>query len=420
MDRFSIAAVIQNVAAFARDSPLSTGIVYIRCLSYFSSAFNKLANQGLLPNEKKSDAKPLNLDAFVNPDQRQMDFLDKLVRLRKQKESTSVPLLPNLVVTQLLDFNGPQETIPVLQNPLQYGIFIDQFTGCHLIDLLIHNGSDREAAQVAALLINRNLCNNELVASLAIQAFYTFLKSFQPKVAEKIEEPTEVEKVRVKFVRNYVKDANPKTEDQLLGEAMIKLAASANEAGLKDFGHNIEWVGYVLSGRIGEAEKYLGQHKDLLYKEILELSRQVIDKLIGEKPTELINLLDQAIKECKRTDSFAEYLNARVKVSAESLEPQLMSEYLKSYKEWETGYQRALEEQQRIQNIHDRVEKIESTLRALETRRQSLWYFENKEEIDIQIYKKKVFYPKRWFGKKKKPKTVDAFYVPPEISRGGN
>ncbi|XP_034477614.1 uncharacterized protein LOC117784103 [Drosophila innubila] len=393
-----------------------------RCLSYFSNAFNNLANQGLPilqnANERKSDAKHLDLDAFVNRDQKQMDFLDKLVKLRKQKESTSVPLLPNLVVKQLMDYNGPQEAIPVLQNPLQYGIFIDQFTGCHLIDLLIHNGSDREAAQVAALLIERNLCNNELVASLAFQSFYAFLKSFQPKVVEKVDQSTEVEKVRVKFLRNYVENENTKTEDQLLGEAMIKLAASTIQADLKDFGQNIALLGYVLSGRIGEAEECLSLHKDTFYKGILELGRKLIDSLSEEKPTEFISLLDQAISECKRSDSFDEKLNARVKLSAESAEPQLMSEYSKSFKEWETGYQRALEEQQKIQNIHERVEQIESTLSALQTMRQSLWYFENKEDIDIQIYKKKVYYPKRWFGKKKKPKTVDAFYVPPTISRG--
>lgn len=396
-----------------------------RCLSYFSNAFNNLANQGLPnvatnlqnTNEGKTGAKNLDLDAFVNQDQRQMDFLDKLVKLRKQKECSSVPLLPNLVVKQLLDHNGPQEAIPVLQNPLQYGIFIDQFTGCHLIDLLLHNGSDREAAQVAALLIERNLCNNELIASLAVQSFYAFLKNYQPKVAEKVEQSTEVEKVRVKFLRNYVENANPKTEDQLLGEAMVKLAESTNQEGLKDFVQNISLLGHILAGHIAEAEKSLTLNKDIFYKDILEVGRKLIDSLNEEKPTEFISVLDQAINECKRSDSFVEKLNGRVKLSAESIEPQLMSEYSTSYQEWQTKYQRALEEQNKIQNIHERVEQIENTLSALQTKRQSLWYFENKEDIDIQIFKKKVHYPKRWFGKKKKPKTVDAFYVPPTITR---
>lgn len=44
-----------------------------------------------------------------------------------------------------------------------------------------------------------------------------------------------------------------------------------------------------------------------------------------------------------------------------------------------------------------------------------LWFFENEDKIDLEIESKTVRYPKRWFGKKKKPRVVDADYVPPEI-----
>ncbi|KAH8261653.1 hypothetical protein KR044_012983 [Drosophila immigrans] len=383
-----------------------------RCLSYFSSAFNNLANQGL-PNAA-ADAKHLDLDVFVNQDHKQMDFVDKLVKLRKQEDCTTVPLLPNLLVKQLLDYTGPQEAIPVLQNPLQYGIFIDQFAGCHLIDLLLHNGSHQEAAKVAALLIERNLCNNELIASLAIQSFYACLQKYEPKVVEKVEE-VEVQKVRVKFLRNRNEAENNTTEEQKMGAALLKLAASP---ALKDLSENIALLGYALSGRLAEAEKLLSDNKNNLYKGILEVARKLIDVLNAEKPAELINQLDQAISDSKRSESLVDLLNERVKRSAASLEPQLMSDYTKSYKDWEASFQKAVQAKLKVQDISKRVEEIETTLSALETTRQSLWYFENKEDIDIQIFKKQKHYPKRWFGKKKKPKAVDAFYVPPEISRG--
>ncbi|KAH8405792.1 hypothetical protein KR215_008852 [Drosophila sulfurigaster] len=391
-----------------------------RCLSYFSSAFNNLANQGL-PNvpatsiQNAAESKLLDLDVFVNQDHRQMDFVDKLVKLRKQKDCTAVPLLPNLVVKQLLDYTGPQEAILALQNPLQYGIFIDQFAGCHLIDLLMHNGSHREAAQVAAMLIERNLCNNELIASLAIQSFHAYLQKFEPKVAEKDEQSTEVEKVRVKFVRNRNEAESIKTEEQVMGEALLKLAANA---ALKDFSENVSLLGYALTGNLVEAEKVLSTSKDNLYKDILEVARKVIDALSTEKPAELLNQLDHAITDSKRSESLDDLLIHRVKRSAASLEPQLMSDYTKSYKDWEANFQKAVQAKLKVQDIDKRVEEIETTLSELETRRQRLWYFENKEDIDMQIFKKQKHYPKRWFGKKKKPKAVDAFYVPPEISRG--
>lgn len=52
-----------------------------RCLSYFSSAFNNLANQGPqnVPSQRINN---LDLDVFVNQDHKQMDLLDKLIKLR--------------------------------------------------------------------------------------------------------------------------------------------------------------------------------------------------------------------------------------------------------------------------------------------------------------------------------------------------
>jgi hypothetical protein len=45
-----------------------------------------------------------------------------------------------------------------------------------------------------------------------------------------------------------------------------------------------------------------------------------------------------------------------------------------------------------------------------------LWFFENEEQLELEIEKKNQgYYPQRWFGKKKKAKKQDENYVPPEI-----
>ncbi|XP_030556450.1 uncharacterized protein LOC115759611 [Drosophila novamexicana] len=385
-----------------------------RCLSYFSSAFNNLANQGPqnVPSQRINN---LDLDVFVNQDHKQMDLLDKLIKLRKQKDCSAVPLLPNILAKQLVDFSGPQDAVNVLRSPLQYGIFIDQFTGCHLMDQLLHAGNTREAAQIAALLVERDLCNNELVAVLSLKSFYTFLKGYQPSPQAKVEAP-EVEKVRVKFLRNFGENTNAKSEEKQLGEALIKLGSSASLE--RTLGQNVSLLGFVLSERYAEAEESVKQDSEILYKDVLEVCRKIVDALEAPSSPDFKNLLDEALKKCTKSDAFDELLDDRVKQCAASFEPQLMSEYAKSYQEWDARFQRAVEEQTKVQDTITRVENIQNTLETLKSMRQSLWFFENKEDIDIQIYKKKVYYPKRWFGKKKKPKAVDAFYVPPNVSRG--
>lgn len=181
-----------------------------RCYSYFSSAFNELASQTPQFQRKPTIGNNLDFDVLADRDNTNVDFMESLLRLRyarnyklvsclhtyfiyirKQKECSVAPLLPNIAVKRLLDHTSPQEVTTVLRNPLQFGVFIDEFTGCHLIDIMLNSGNAHEAAQVAAVLIERGLCKNELVASLSLQSFYSFLKNYTPKQQEKSEQNVE-------------------------------------------------------------------------------------------------------------------------------------------------------------------------------------------------------------------------------------
>ncbi|ALC42614.1 CG4882 [Drosophila busckii] len=387
-------------------------IPYRRYLSYLSSAFNSLALTNKNVTVAQQNVVKLDLDIFVNQDNRQIDLLDKLVRLRKQKECSNVPLFPNILVNQLLDYTTPQDVITVLRDPLQYGVFIDKFSGCHLMDYLINNGHALEAAQVAALLIERDLSNNDLTAALTYRSFCEFIKNYDAIVAkrdkEKVAEPSDVQKVRVKFLRNY-EEQKEITEDDRLGVAMIKLGDSSNE-----YAKNIALVGFALVGRYAELEQFIKVNQQFIYKDVLRACAMLMSK--AEKP-EVKKQLDDALKVSTRNKAFDDALDANVQQCAQSIEPKLIAEYAMAYENWQMKYQSAVREQSHILEVQSRVENVKATLNGLEIMRQKLWFFENKEDIDIQIFKKKVYYPKRWFGKKKKPKAVDALYVPPTISR---
>lgn len=56
---------------------------------------------------------------------------------------------------------------------------------------MLHTGNAHEAAQVAAVIIERDLCNNDLVVSLSLQSFYSYLKKYTPNQQEKSEQNDE-------------------------------------------------------------------------------------------------------------------------------------------------------------------------------------------------------------------------------------
>ncbi|SPP73163.1 uncharacterized protein LOC117578420 [Drosophila guanche] len=401
-----------------------------RWMSYFSTEFNALANEGpakfphLLPqgSQHAVAATNIDLDLFVNADNRQLDLVDRLLKLRKQKECSFVPLLPGLLVKQLLDSTNPQEAITVLRSPSQYGLFIDQFSGCFLMDVLLHSGNTLEAAQIAALLVDRGLCNNELVEALALQSFFKFVKDFKP-VESSDSKPAaspapEVEKVRVKFVRNVVEETSKETEEAALGRAMIEMGSG--EGTLKELKQNIALIGFVLSGRLPEAVSLLAQNREAYHKETLTACQSLADSLKLEVSDEFTQSLQQTLDKCTQNSAIHDKLESSVRSSAQKFEPKLLAEYGQSYQAWTKQFENAVKQFIDEQSLVERKQSIEKTLRELEAKRQNLWFFENKDDIDIQIYKKKVKYPQRWFGKKKTPKAADTFYVPPSVTRSAN
>lgn len=56
----------------------------------------------------------------------------------------------------------------------------------------------------------------------------------------------------------------------------------------------------------------------------------------------------------------------------------------------------------------------------MQAEEKKLWFFDNEDKIDLEIDGKKVFYPKRWFGKKKSPRVVDEHYIPPDVDARRN
>ncbi|EDV36248.1 uncharacterized protein Dana_GF12059 [Drosophila ananassae] len=399
-------------------SRISCALPTRRLMSYLSPEFNKLANEGPKISAASHVAANMDLDLFVNPDNRPMDLVDRLAKLRSQKEASLVPLFPSVLVKQLLDSTNPQEAISVLRSPTQYGLFVDQFSGCYLMDVLLHNGNAVEAAQVAAILVERGLCNNELVEALALQSFYGYAKDFKPVVAEPQDKPapkaSDVEKVRVKFIRNYHEDPSEKTEEKKLGRAMVKIGSG--EGSLKDLKQNIALLGYVIAGQLADASSFLEKNKQSFHKDTLTAAQSAAEGSKLEGAEELVKSLQDALEKTTKTNAIAEQLENSVKSSAQKYEPKLLADYGDSYQKWAVEFEKAVSKKTEERSLDLRRDNINKTLSELELKRQNLWYFENKDEIDIQIYKKKVYYPKRWFGKKKKPKAVDTFYVPPNIT----
>lgn len=83
------------------------------------------------------------------------------------------------------------------------------------------------------------------------------------------------------------------------------------------------------------------------------------------------------------------------------------------FKNWEIIRQQRLEEQSKRLDRAKRMKIIEQKQKELQEEEQKLWFFENEENIDLQIEEKEQL--EDTTTKKSSQEKTDDDYIPPEI-----
>lgn len=151
-------------------------------------------------------------------------------------------------------------------------------------------------------------------------------------------------------------------------------------------------------------------------RQTLELSQILLKNKEGVDDN-LTNGINRRLEEAADSKNIDALLSTFLEEAGKEDEMKLIKQQKAKYEIWKE--QDVLEKNKKINIIppSQRKEIIDQIVSDVTQQRQKLWYFENEELVDLEIFKKNKSYPKRWFGKKKKPKVVDDNYVPPEIKR---
>ncbi|XP_055845258.1 28S ribosomal protein S27, mitochondrial [Episyrphus balteatus] len=378
-------------------------------------------------SQKNGKLNAIDIDIFVNKtsaaDESRVDEINELIHTLRISEETTNTLdsTHHAVVRNYVDMGHITDLISILDNRMAYGIFLDDYSASYLLDYLIKKQDFHSAARTATFLMLQEDFENELPRSLALFACYKYLNRREPfyQVEEKdeqAEKPKEV-KVRVKFLRNEFFDDHfdIKNHDHLVGKTFVAIGKKLD----KPFSPNVKLLGYTLYGKYEEALKELKTTEKIFFKETLEHCLKVLEAIEVEDPSlESLKVVVQerlANTNQLQSESFDTLLEDYCKSVVAKQEPVAIEAQKELYKKWNNLREEKLtEELNRLQRAK-RLKKIELMTEEMKKKEQHLWFFENESDIDLQIDSKKAFYPKRWFGKKKVPRVIDADYVPPEI-----
>ncbi|XP_015596826.1 28S ribosomal protein S27, mitochondrial [Cephus cinctus] len=371
----------------------------------------------------------IDVDIFANAiitDEQLEELMNIVYRVRLTPEASNVlPSTSHAFIRAFLNSPKAGEVVEILHDRLNYGIFPDHFTFNLLMDTFIKQKEFALAANVASLLMLQEDDEHPICNALAVYSCHMFLKN---PIGWELPEPevddTEEIKIRVPYLRNpYFDDHFDLVEPRhLVGKTLDFFGKKIKDD--TTLGRTLRLRGLILFGkydRLSELIKEWSSQQDGVYEEILELIQKDLDKFTVPEEAEKIEKLKDDLKNLNgaslKKGNLTEIIEKRVKDAIELQAERDISKQCEIYDEWEKTRQSILEAHLDELQKQARLKNVEKIKKDLEERERILTFFEQEEEIELEIEKLESKEEKIDMTSKQARRVfrVDENYVPPQI-----
>lgn len=260
----------------------------------------------------------LDVDIFANALNEPVyleELKDLLHKLRLSAETGSMlESTHHATVRNYIEFDHLEELVEILQDPLNFGLFLDDFTANILLDKLIVSEKYELAAKVASTIMLQEDFSNDITCALCQYASYRYIttpravpdgskaESSAPTSSGKPKKVEEI-KIRVKFLRNPYFDDHFDIKDTLLLSG--KTLAWISERCSDNLNDNLQILGWLMYKKydklLAYCEKFAKSPSSKVYNEVIEQmkiessmeheAKEMLDKCISllstVQPTEL-------------------------------------------------------------------------------------------------------------------------------------
>lgn len=357
---------------------------------------------------KTHQISPVDVDIFVNS-VKEESYVDEVVDIiHKLRLSAStcntLDSTSHAVIRFLLNLKKYDELLKLINDRLNYGIFLDYYTSNLLMDTFYKAQDFVSGAQVATQLMLQEEYQHPLSVNFALLHCYKYLTNpVDWPQQQGAEEPEEEVKVRVKYLRNsYFDDHFDLTDHKkLIGKTLWMFTRDYDNI----LYNSLHLLGLGLHDKMEELNttiKQFQRNNKKIYGDILNLLPE--DHLIKKEGNNLIE-----------SGNIEEELIKNVKDVERKLAEKDISLQCKIYSNWEQQRKEEVEKQLQKLLVQEKLLNIENIKKDLKNQETKLWFFDNRESIDLSIINQKTLHPKKEFGKKKSPKKIDEGYIPPEV-----
>ena len=270
----------------------------------------------------------IDVDMFANAikDPSHLEELkDLLHKLRTAAETGNMlESTRQATVRNFLEFGDVKELVEILKDPLNFGVFLDDYTANILLDKLITLSNFELAARVASLIMLQEEFNNEITCTLCQYACYKYISNYTapppPEPTPSADKNKKVEeiKIRVKFLRNPFFDDHFDIKDTLTLSG--KTLAWISESAPNNLNNNLQIIGWLVYKKYDKLSafcaKVCNDKTFKVYKEVLDhLQKESASAEAESKAT-----LENCIKELGKSEQNSEdmSLEESLKVAIEN------------------------------------------------------------------------------------------------------
>jgi len=353
-------------------------------------------------NELRGSA--LDVDIFANNVKNETDaeHMEELLhKLRRTPHTVhTAPSTGHAVVRAMLEHGQVDHLLAMLDDRINYGLFLDNYTQVLALDTFLEKGEEAAAARVASHLMLQEE-TEPLAVSLGSLAVWRFWSGgMEGWEVDKEAEEEEVIRVRVKMVpNNYTDDHFDLREpDKIIGKTMFYLGGLGNGDVLDK---SLMAMGLKLMGR----EEELG-----------EFVKECGGKSLAVSVVEGLGKVGEGI-EGVELDMKVELENA-AKATVEKCQEGLINKQVDLYKNWNKSRDDQLQKHYEDMKRSARVESIEQTKKDLKEKEEGLFFFDNFDKLEMEKEEKSRAwlrtFPKKTWGlgpssyNPKKPRTEES------------
>uniref|UniRef100_A0A0K0DVF2 28S ribosomal protein S27, mitochondrial n=1 Tax=Strongyloides stercoralis TaxID=6248 RepID=A0A0K0DVF2_STRER len=337
------------------------------------------------------------------------DIMDLIYKLRHTDNASDfLPSTEYAALRLLLKYNATSEFFKILNDPINYGVFLNEHLSCLAIDYFINRNDFNSAARIASIVMQQEMFDSQLLNHLSVYSLIKFIElpAEERKMSEELltviepfEEDDECPTFRYPYLKNNWNDNHFDIKDSdMLVSKSLELFIKVIKTKDSKMKNSLKLTSYIIGKRYDELVDFLEENsmdsfnksslnilKNIYNENLAILEEKNIDKTRKDLLSNFISKIDDNNSEGGLLSD--EILN-KLKEFKNDEETKLSVVQKNYFKIWNSRREELLKSQAERLKLQLRLQEIDEDRKKLNHEKEVLYFFENRTTWELAAAEK--------------------------------